>query len=130
MVAELSCHGGVYLLRRVLAAVLAAGAVLARPGEFTRRAFENGKMDLAQAEAVMGIIGAGGEQALRAARAGQDGVLSRTIGKIRENLVLLAGDLAAWADYPDDDIPQVDENKLKTGLAEGKNCPAKIARFV
>lgn len=125
-VVEFSCHGGVYLLRRVLAAVLAAGASPAGPGEFTRRAFENGKMDLAQAEAVMGLIGAGGEQALRAARAGQDGVLSRTIGKIREELVLLAGDLAAWADYPDDDIPQVNENKLKTGLGEAKIALKKL----
>ena len=115
-VVELSCHGGPYLLRRVLAAVLAAGASPAGPGEFTRRAFLNGKMDLAQAESVMGMIGAGGEQALRAARAGQAGVLSQKIGALREELVLLAGDLAAWADYPDDDIPQVNEEKLKDGL--------------
>ncbi len=119
-VAELSCHGGLYLLRRVLAAVYAAGASPAGPGEFTRRAFLNGKMDLAQAEAVMGVIGAGGEQALRAARAGQDGALSKKIRSIREDLILLAGDLAAWADYPDDDVPQVDENLLKNGLFRAK----------
>ena len=72
-VVELSCHGGLYLTRRLLQEVLAAGASPAQPGEFTRRAFLNGKMDLTQAEAVMELIGAGGEQAAREAQAGSSG---------------------------------------------------------
>ena len=65
-VVELSCHGGLYVTKRLLQLVLDAGASPAGPGEFTRRAFLNGKVDLAQAEAVMGVIGASGEQALEA----------------------------------------------------------------
>ena len=85
-VVELSCHGGLYLTRRLLQEVLAAGASPAQPGEFTRRAFLNGKMDLTQAEAVMELIGAGGEQAAREAQAGSSGVLSQRVGAIREEL--------------------------------------------
>lgn len=78
-VVELSCHGGLFVLKAVLQAVFAAGAVSAAPGEFTRRAFLNGKMDLAQAEAVMQIISAQGREAMKAAQAGHDGALSRRI---------------------------------------------------
>ena len=76
-VVELSCHGGLYMTKRLLQLVLDAGAAPAGPGEFTRRAFLNGKMDLAQAEAVMGLISASGEQARKAALAGSTGVLSQ-----------------------------------------------------
>ena len=68
-VVELSCHGGAYLLRRVLRACLSAGARMAEPGEFTRRAFLNGKMDLSGAEAVMDLIGAEGRLAAKTALA-------------------------------------------------------------
>lgn len=64
---ELSCHGGVYIVRRVLRAVLSAGAQPAGPGEFTKRAFLNGRIDLAKAESVMSLISAQGEQAASAA---------------------------------------------------------------
>ncbi len=71
-VVELSCHGGLYILRRVLRTVLKNGARIAEAGEFTRRAFENGKKSLTQAEAVMEIISAQGEQAARAAMSALD----------------------------------------------------------
>lgn len=115
-VVELSCHGGIYLVKRVLAAVLAAGAVPAGPGEFTKRSFLNGKTDLAQAEAVMDLISAQGEQAARVALSGRDGVLSGRIAEITDSLTDLGAHLSAWADYPDDDIPQVDEEMLKNRL--------------
>lgn len=115
-VVELSCHGGIYLVKRVLAAVLAAGAVPAGPGEFTKRSFLNGKTDLAQAEAVMDLISAQGEQAARVALSGRDGVLSGRISEITDSLTDLGAHLSAWADYPDDDIPQVDEEMLKDRL--------------
>lgn len=118
-VVELSCHGGLFILKTVLQAVFAAGAAPAAPGEFTRRAFLNGKMDLAQAEAVMELISAQGREAMKAAQAGHDGALSRQIAAIRDDLTDVGAHLAAWADYPDDDIPQVDENMLKERLSAG-----------
>ncbi|HBC25863.1 MAG TPA: tRNA uridine-5-carboxymethylaminomethyl(34) synthesis GTPase MnmE [Ruminococcaceae bacterium] len=119
-VVELSCHGGLFVLRRVLAAVLEAGAVPAGPGEFTRRAFLNGKMDLTKAESVMQIIGAKGEQAARTALAGYDGALFRRISKIRDSLLDTAAHLSAWADYPEDDIPEVSPESLLSVLSEAK----------
>jgi tRNA modification GTPase len=78
-VVELSCHGGIYVTRSLLKAVLEAGAVPAGPGEFTRRAFLNGKLGLTEAESVMEIIGAAGQQAAKAALAGHDGALEKKI---------------------------------------------------
>lgn len=116
-VVELSVHGGVYVLRQVLRAVLAAGARLAEPGEFTRRAFLNGKLDLTQAESVMGLISAQGEDALRAARAGREGAVSHRVAELKERLLALAAALAAWADYPDEDIPALETERLRGELA-------------
>ena len=115
-VVELSCHGGLYVTRRLLQAVLEAGASPAGPGEFTRRAFLNGNLDLAQAEAVMGLVGASGEQALKAAQAGSRGILSKRIREIREGLLEQAGHLAAWADFPEEDVPEVEERELFKAL--------------
>lgn len=125
-VVELSCHGGLFILKAVLKAVLAAGASPAEPGEFTRRAFLNGKMDLAQAEAVMELISAQGREAMKAAQAGHGGALSKRIAVIRDDLTDVGAHLAAWADYPDDDIPQVDEEMLKTRLASGREALEKL----
>ncbi|MBQ8825111.1 MAG: tRNA uridine-5-carboxymethylaminomethyl(34) synthesis GTPase MnmE [Ruminococcus sp.] len=116
-VAELSCHGGIYVTKNVLEAVLDAGAELAEAGEFTKRAFLNGKMTLTQAEAVMDIISASGEQALKAARAMQEGAMFRRIKNITDDIVSMLGALAAWADYPDDDIPEVSEDSLLSGMS-------------
>lgn len=121
-VVELSCHGGLFILKTALQAVLAAGASPAAPGEFTRRAFLNGKMDLAQAEAVMELISAQGREAMKAAQAGHGGALSRRIAAIRADLTDVGAHLVAWADYPDDDIPQVDEKMLKERLAAGREA--------
>lgn len=117
-VVELSCHGGVFVMRRVLEAVLKAGAAPAGPGEFTKRAFLNGKIGLTEAEAVMQVISAQGMQSARAARAGKEGALEKRIAGVRERLIDAAAHLAAWADYPDDDVPQVNEAELKDGLLE------------
>lgn len=119
-VVELSCHGGLYILRRVLSLVFAAGAVPAAAGEFTRRAFLNGKIGLTEAESVMQIISAQGEQASRAAMASHDGALEKRIIKIRDELITASAHLCAWADYPEDDIPQVDDEELKTTLLSTK----------
>ena len=83
------------------------GAEPAQGGEFTKRAFLNGKMSLTQAEAVMDIISSGGESQLRYANALKDGAVFRRINKIKEGLVNILADLAAWADFPEEDVPEV-----------------------
>ncbi len=117
-VVELTCHGGSHLVRRLLQALLAAGARLAQPGEFTRRAFFNGKMDLAQAEAVMDLIGAQGEGAARAALAAREGALGRSLASVTSALTEAAAWMAAWADFPEEDIPAVDRGSLTARLTE------------
>lgn len=125
-VVELSCHGGLYITRRILQEVLAAGAKPAGPGEFTKRAFLNGKMDLTQAEAVMEIISANGEQAARAALAAGSGHLSTRIRSIRGKLMELAVHLSAWADFPEEEVPEVEEQELLSGLQEAKSLLSQL----
>jgi tRNA modification GTPase len=127
-VVELSCHGGIYVTRSLLKAVLEAGAVPAGPGEFTRRAFLNGKLGLTEAESVMEIIGAAGQQAAKAALAGHDGALEKKIIGVRNTLTTLAAHLDAWADYPEDDIPQVTSEEIRTSLASAKEELEKLLR--
>lgn len=112
-VAELSCHGGTYVAQRILEALRHAGAEMAAAGEFTRRAFLAGKMTLSQAESVLDVIGATGERELKAAQQAKGGALSRRVEKIQTQLVQTLGNLAAWADYPEDeDIPGVSDAQL------------------
>ncbi len=115
-VVEISCHGGLYVTKRVLRAVLKNGAVSAQAGEFTKRAFLNGKMGLTEAEAVMDIISARGKQSARAALSCMEGKLREQIDRVRDRLVNTAAHLSAWADYPEEEIPQVDNNHLTDTL--------------
>ena len=115
-VVELSCHGGLYVTQKLLQAVLSAGAIPAERGEFTKRAFLNGKIDLTQAEAVMQLINANGEQSAKAATAGSSGKLSQRISAMKEKLTDMAAHLSVWADFPDDDVPQVNEQELLLNL--------------
>ena len=101
-VAELQLHGGTYLCQRVLALCLQNGARLAEPGEFTRRAFLNGRIDLSQAEAVMGLISARGEQARRAALRQLEGGASSFIRQAAEELYDLQAGVAACIDFPEE----------------------------
>ena len=119
-VVELSCHGGLFLVRRLLAAVLAAGARPAGPGEFTRRAFLNGKLSLTGAEAVMDLIGAQGKQAAAAALAAKDGALGKRINGVKETILALSAHLAAWVDYPEDDIPALEPKAFQQDLADAQ----------
>ena len=119
-VVELSVHGGVYVAKSVLRAVLSAGATLAGPGEFTRRAFENGKLDLTQAEAVMQLISSAGEQELRASLAAREGTVSRKIEEITNQLLFYAAELAVYSDYPDEDIPELETDSFTKGLESVK----------
>lgn len=115
-VAEISCHGGIFVTEQILRLIFENGANPAEAGEFTKRAFLNGKMSLTQAEAVMDVISAGGKAELRCASALRDGALFRRIKNISDSTVKLLGSLAAWVDYPDDDIPAVDECEIRSTL--------------
>lgn len=101
---EIFCHGGSLITRRVLEVVIAAGARAALPGEFTFKAYMNGRLDLAQAEAVQELIGAKNERALDAAERQLEGSLSKKVEKFQEQLTLIAAILEAWVDFPDEGL--------------------------
>ena len=117
-VVELSCHGGSAVARRLVEACIAAGAAPAAPGEYTRRAFLNGKMSLTQAEAVMDIISADGKQGAALANASLSGALAKKIGAEKEALTGLQAHLAAWVDFPEEDVPELDDAHLHTVLGQ------------
>ncbi len=125
-VVELSCHGGNYLPARVLETVLDAGAEGALPGAFTRRAFENGKLSLTQAESVMDLIGAEGALAARSALAARDGALFRAIRPVTDALLSLAAHFAAYIDFPEEDVPALEPAALSAALAEAKQSVERL----
>ena len=111
-VVEISCHGGMYITKEVLRTVFSAGAVPADAGEFTKRAFLNGKIDLTEAEAVIDIISAKSKTAARTALCAKNGALWNRIENLKNSLVSTAAHLSAWADYPEEDIAEVDSDSL------------------
>ncbi len=111
-VVELSCHGGIYLTKQVLRAALSAGAYPAQAGEFTKRAFLNGKIDLTEAEAVIDLISAKSKSAARAALFVKDGALRRKIDGVKNDLLSITAHLSAWADYPEEDISEVTDDMI------------------
>lgn len=113
-VVEISCHGGLLLAKTVLDTVLENGARLAEPGEFTRRAFLNGRIDLAQAEAVADLIHSRTELALRAANEQLAGKLSQRINGLRDEMVKTLAHIEAHIDFPDEDIaPDTKEQLIR-----------------
>ena len=115
-VVEISCHGGMLVTARVLECCLHAGARAARPGEFTERAFLNGKMDLTQAEAVIDLIRAKTDLALRSATEQLEGKLGQKIKQIREQLISLLAHINASIDFPEEDIAPDEGEKLRARL--------------
>ncbi len=113
---EISCHGGVLVTARVLEVCLQAGARAARPGEFTERAFLNGKMDLTQAEAVIDMIRARTDLALRSATEQLQGRLGEAITAIRDELIALLAQIEASIDFPDEDVAPEDAGRLRARL--------------
>ena len=111
-VVELQCHGGLYVMQKILRLVLAAGASPAGPGEFTKRAFLNGRIDLSEAESVMSLISAHGDQAANAAYHALEGSLSKEIRAVTDVFIAAAAHMAAWADYPD----EIYEEELDYGV--------------
>ena len=126
-VVEISCHGGVYITSRVLRCILDNGASLAEPGEFTKRAFLNGKIDLTESEAVMDMISAKGKAAARSALGIREGKLRKSIDEVKNMLVDSAAHLSAWADYPEDDIPEVSTDTL---LEDIQNACGKLETLI
>lgn len=119
-VVELSCHGGSAVARRLVQACIEAGAQPAAPGEYTRRAFLNGKLSLTQAEAVMDLISAEGQQGAALANAALSGALAKKIGTQEQALTALQAHLAAWVDFPEEDVPELEQDKLRRTLAQVK----------
>lgn len=115
---EIFCHGGGLITRQVLEVVIAAGARAAMPGEFTFKAFMNGKLDLAQAEAVQELIGAKSELALDAAEKQLDGSLSEKVRILQEKLTLVAAILEAWVDFPDEGLEFASMDETIEGLSD------------
>lgn len=113
---ELSVHGGSAVTRRVLRRVFECGAAPAQGGEFTKRAFFNGKMDLTRAESVMSIISARSNAALRIARAAASGRIAAKVEEITSRLLETAANMAVFSDYPDEDIPQLETAAISSLL--------------
>ena len=113
---EIFCHGGSLMTRRVLEVVLKAGAKAALPGEFTFKAYMNGKLDLAQAEAVQALIGAKNELALQAAERQLQGALSRKIELFQKQLLEMSAILEAWVDFPEEDLEFASFEEVRASL--------------
>jgi tRNA modification GTPase len=115
-VVEFQCHGGPVPLRKLLQATLAAGARLAEPGEFTKRAFLNGRIDLTQAEAVIDVIRAKTEASLKVAVNHLSGTLSQQIKTIRNELLHMIAHLEAAIDFPEEDIEAVSAGQVQAWI--------------
>ena len=120
-VVEISLHGGRLMAKSVLRLILSMGAVLAAPGEFTKRAFLNGKTDLTKAESIMGLISAKSESELRLSRSAHIGKLSEKIEEIEKELLAAAASIAAFSDYPEEDIEGLDAENFEKMLINAEN---------
>src|SRR5215467_2262514 len=121
-VVEIHCHGGIFLVREILGIILSRGARHAEPGEFTKRAFLNGKLDLAQAEAVLDLIKARTNKAVELARNQVEGTLSSWVRGLREDLLDILVQVEAAVDFPEEDIELLQSSELidKIGALESK----------
>ena len=106
-VVEINCHGGVVPVQKILSLILSKGARLAEPGEFTKRAFLNGRLDLTQAEAVIDLISAKAEKTFDVAMKQLEGAVSGKIRECREALTDILVNLTVNIDYPDEDIEEI-----------------------
>ena len=116
-IVELSCHGNPVIVEMLLDRLVVLGARLARPGEFTRRAVENGRLDLIRAEAVGALIAARSVSGIRTARAGLSGEVSERLDPLRERLLDLTAELEARLDHPGDDLGYQEDRAVLTQMA-------------
>jgi tRNA modification GTPase len=115
---EINCHGGIVATNKVLENVIKAGARMAEPGEFTKRAFLNGRIDLSQAEAVIDIIRAKTELSMKSAVLQAGGNLSAAVRELREKLIALIAHIEATVDYPEDDLEEITGIQVAARLKE------------
>jgi len=111
-IVEINCHGGIILLRETLSLILQSGARLAEPGEFTKRAFLNGRIDLSQAEAVIDIIRSKTATAERIALKQLEGRLSDKIKGVTEKIIAICANVEAYIDFPEDEVEEIKSDKL------------------
>ena len=125
-VVEINCHGSMVALRKTLALVLSKGARMAEPGEFTKRAFLNGRLDLSQAEAVIDVIKAKSDRSFDVAISQLEGSLSKRIEKIRQALLDLLVEVTVNIDYPDEDIEIMTYDKARDCLCNIRNMIGEL----
>lgn len=121
-VCEINSHGGNLIVRRILDLVLKNGAEMAEPGEFTKRAFMNGKLDLSQAEAVMDVINSKSVKENKVSINQLEGYLGRKIKEIKDAIIDILVDIEANIDYPEYDIEEIQRNRINTVLSESVNA--------
>ncbi len=126
-VVEISCHGGSAVSDLLLKACYEAGAEPAGPGEFTKRAFLNGKMSLTQAEAVMEMVNATSSRELKAAHSALEGFLYRRAAAVRDDLIVLAGHIAAYTDFPEEAVEYLPDEDARAIL---ERCRAELKRLM
>lgn len=126
-VAEISCHGSVYIQQRILQLLLANGCTLARPGEFTQRAFLNGKMDLSQAEAVADLIASGSAASHRMAMSQMRGGFSNELKKLRTQLIDFVSLVELELDFSEEDVEFADRTHLKTLVTEIEKVISRLS---
>lgn len=125
-VVEINCHGGTLVLKRILELVVKQGARIAEPGEFTKRAFLNGRIDLSQAEAVIDLINSKTGESSRAAVNQLEGKLSRRVKAARKKLIELIAHIEVTVDYPEHDIEEITGEKVYSELKEIRGMLKKI----
>lgn len=125
-VVEINCHGGIVVLKKILDLVLRHGARAAEPGEFTKRAFLNGRIDLSQAEAVIDIINSKTEESSKAAVNQLEGKLSSKIKALRRRLIEILAHIEAVVDYPEEDIEEITGEKVYNEIKDIKENLKKI----
>ncbi|TCO78054.1 tRNA uridine-5-carboxymethylaminomethyl(34) synthesis GTPase MnmE [Marinisporobacter balticus] len=127
-VVEIDCHGGIVPVRKILELVLRCGARMAEPGEFTKRAFLNGRMDLSQAEAVMDLISAKTDKSFDVAFGQLEGSLSKQVKKITDTLLEMMANITVNIDYPDEDIEEITYQELLKGANHIKKDIEQLLR--
>ncbi len=123
---EISCHGGQLVTRKILKRIFEAGARPAQPGEFSLRAYLNGKLDLAQAEAVQELIGAKNDLALENAKKQLEGTLSEKIGEFQKELTDMAAILEAWVDFPEEGLEFMEIDEIVARIEKVCLCMQKL----
>ena len=125
-VAEISCHGGVLVTRNVLEACLRGGARQALPGEFTRRAYLNGKMDLERAEALGNLLDAGNDEQVKLARAGMNGLLTASAEEIYHDLMAVLANMEAGMDFPEEDLTEMPPEEIRRALVTARSALRRL----